>query len=91
MFDDVKVPSFPDDVAMALIEEELGQPWHELYSELSPSPIAAGRLNCNYLPYDEILSSVNEKSVPLYNNFQKVCGVKIFTPVDYGSIIRTGI
>ncbi|KAJ8429689.1 hypothetical protein Cgig2_004488 [Carnegiea gigantea] len=39
-----KVPSFPDDVAMALIEEELGKPWHEIYSELSPSPIAAGNL-----------------------------------------------
>ncbi|KAK1284082.1 putative aarF domain-containing protein kinase [Acorus calamus] len=36
-----KVPSFPDDVAMALIEEELGQPWQNFYSELSPSPIAA--------------------------------------------------
>lgn len=40
----MKVPSFPDDVAMALIEEELGQPWHEIYSELSSSPIAAGNL-----------------------------------------------
>jgi aarF domain-containing kinase len=38
-----KVPSFPDDIAMALIEEELG-PWQEIYSELSPSPIAAGKL-----------------------------------------------
>lgn len=38
----VKVPSFPDDIAMALLEEELGRPWHEIYSELSPSPIAAG-------------------------------------------------
>lgn len=37
-----KVPSFPDDVAMALIEEELGKPWQEIYDELSPSPIAAG-------------------------------------------------
>lgn len=27
---------------MALIEEELGKPWQEIYSELSPSPIAAG-------------------------------------------------
>lgn len=27
---------------MALIKEELGQPWQEIYSELSPSPIAAG-------------------------------------------------
>lgn len=41
----MKVPSFPDDVAMALIEEELGQPWHEMYSELSSSPIAAGYLS----------------------------------------------
>lgn len=47
MFDDVKVPSFPDDLAMALIEEELGQPWQEIYSELSSSPIAAGRLSYN--------------------------------------------
>lgn len=47
MFDDVKVPSFPDDVAMALIKEELGQPWQEIYSELSSSPIAAGRLSYN--------------------------------------------
>jgi len=38
----VKVPSFPDDIAMALLEEELGQPWQAIYSELSPSPIAAG-------------------------------------------------
>lgn len=38
----VKVPSFSDDLAMTLLEEELGQPWHEIYSELSPSPIAAG-------------------------------------------------
>lgn len=38
----MKVPSFPDDVAMALIEEELGRPWQHIYSELSSSPIAAG-------------------------------------------------
>lgn len=38
-----KVPSFPDDVAMDLIKEELGRPWQEIYSELSPSPIAAGK------------------------------------------------
>ncbi|KAG5378610.1 hypothetical protein IGI04_026452 [Brassica rapa subsp. trilocularis] len=43
-----KVPSFPDDVAMALIEEELGKPWHEVYSELSPSPIAAASLGQVY-------------------------------------------
>nr|CAB3451492.1 unnamed protein product [Digitaria exilis] len=39
-----KVPSFPDDIAMALLEEELGQPWQAIYSELSPSPIAAASL-----------------------------------------------
>ncbi|KAK7344656.1 hypothetical protein VNO77_14539 [Canavalia gladiata] len=43
-----KVPSFPDDVAMALIEEELGQPWQNLYSELSSSPIAAASLGQVY-------------------------------------------
>lgn len=45
----MKVPSFPDDVAMALIEEELGQPWNNVYSELSTSPIAAGRVPKNHL------------------------------------------
>ncbi|KAK9288691.1 hypothetical protein L1049_017154 [Liquidambar formosana] len=43
-----KVPSFPDDVAMALIEEELGQPWQNVYSELSSSPIAAASLGQVY-------------------------------------------
>uniref|UniRef100_M1CWH1 Protein ABC1, mitochondrial n=1 Tax=Solanum tuberosum TaxID=4113 RepID=M1CWH1_SOLTU len=43
-----KVPSFPDDVAMALIEEELGEPWPNIYSELSPSPIAAASLGQVY-------------------------------------------
>ncbi|CAM6088773.1 unnamed protein product [Calypogeia fissa] len=43
-----KVPSFPNDIAMALIEEELGKPWTEIYSELSPSPIAAASLGQVY-------------------------------------------
>eukprot|EP00249_Psilotum_nudum_P018128 c26650_g1_i1 orf=156-2624(+) len=43
-----KVPSFPTDVAMALIEEELGRPWTQIYSELSPSPIAAASLGQVY-------------------------------------------
>ena len=42
-----KVPSFPDDIAMALLEEELGKPWQEIYSELSSSPIAAGNYTRN--------------------------------------------
>nr|XP_018680319.1 PREDICTED: uncharacterized protein LOC103998790 [Musa acuminata subsp. malaccensis] len=43
-----EVPSFPDDVVMALIEEELGQPWCKIYSELTPSPIAAASLGQVY-------------------------------------------
>ncbi|XP_021857757.2 uncharacterized protein [Spinacia oleracea] len=43
-----KVPSFPDDIAMAFIEEELGSPWPEIYDELSPSPIAAASLGQVY-------------------------------------------
>ncbi|KAG8060737.1 hypothetical protein GUJ93_ZPchr0002g24254 [Zizania palustris] len=43
-----KVPSFPDDIAMTLLEEELGRPWSEIYSELSPSPIAAASLGQVY-------------------------------------------
>ncbi|KAG8369716.1 hypothetical protein BUALT_Bualt14G0042800 [Buddleja alternifolia] len=43
-----KVPSYPDDVAMALLEEELGQPWNNIYSELSTSPIAAASLGQVY-------------------------------------------
>jgi len=43
-----KVPSFPDDMAMSLIEDELGCPWSEIYSELSSSPIAAASLGQVY-------------------------------------------
>ncbi|CAM8893388.1 unnamed protein product [Rhodiola kirilowii] len=43
-----KVPSYPDDIAMELIKEELGKPWQEIYSELSPSPIAAASLGQVY-------------------------------------------
>ncbi|XP_024359364.1 uncharacterized protein [Physcomitrium patens] len=43
-----KVPSFPNDVAMALIESELGKPWQEVYSELTESPIAAASLGQVY-------------------------------------------
>nr|PNR35367.1 hypothetical protein PHYPA_023267 [Physcomitrium patens] len=43
-----KVPSFPNDIAMALIESELGNPWQEIYSELTESPIAAASLGQVY-------------------------------------------
>ncbi|XP_008796415.2 uncharacterized protein sll0005 [Phoenix dactylifera] len=43
-----KVPSFQDDVAMSLIKEELGQPWYNIYSELTSSPIAAASLGQVY-------------------------------------------
>jgi aarF domain-containing kinase len=43
-----KVPSFPNDVAMKLIEEELGAPWPEFYSELGPEPVAAASLGQVY-------------------------------------------
>ena len=39
-----KVPSFDNATAMAVIEAELGAPWQEFYSELSPDPIAAASL-----------------------------------------------
>lgn len=48
LFHDIlKVPSYPDEIAMALIEEELGQPWYNIYSELTSSPIAAGNPKTN--------------------------------------------
>lgn len=63
----VKVPSFPDDLAMALIEEELGKPWHEVYSELSPSPIAAGKfLTCYSYALLVILLDLVPDDLPLF-------------------------
>ena len=38
------VPPFSNDVAMKIIEEELGRPWTEVFSEMSPEPIAAASL-----------------------------------------------
>lgn len=43
-----KVPSFDTDVAMAVIDAELGQPWQAFFSELSPAPIAAASLGQVY-------------------------------------------
>lgn len=39
-----RLPCFPTPVAMAVIEEELGRPISELFSELSPEPVAAASL-----------------------------------------------
>lgn len=43
-----KVPSFDSKVAMEQINTELGRPWTEVYSELSPEPIAAASLGQVY-------------------------------------------
>ena len=43
-----KVPSFPNEVAMATIEAELGAKPSELFAELSPDPIAAASLGQVY-------------------------------------------
>ncbi|GAB4818789.1 hypothetical protein N2152v2_005835 [Parachlorella kessleri] len=43
-----KVPSFDSKVAMDMIAAELGQPWQEIYAELSPEPIAAASLGQVY-------------------------------------------
>jgi aarF domain-containing kinase len=43
-----KVPSYDSQVAMKLLEQELGRPWTEIYSELTPEPIAAASLGQVY-------------------------------------------
>ncbi|BDA45558.1 Uncharacterized protein sll0005 [Coccomyxa sp. Obi] len=43
-----KVPSYDNDVAMQVIQDELGAPWYEVYAELSPRPIAAASLGQVY-------------------------------------------
>jgi aarF domain-containing kinase len=43
-----KVPSFDSKVAMKQLEMELGKPWTEIYSELTPEPIAAASLGQVY-------------------------------------------
>ncbi|KAL0029176.1 hypothetical protein WJX79_000719 [Trebouxia sp. C0005] len=43
-----KVPSFDSKVAMTMIEQELGRPWQQVYSQLTPRPIAAASLGQVY-------------------------------------------
>jgi aarF domain-containing kinase len=43
-----RLPGFPTSIAYALIEEELGRPFDEVYSEISPEPVAAASLGQVY-------------------------------------------
>lgn len=43
-----KVPSFDNDLAMEVVEAELGVPWQEAFAELSSAPIAAASLGQVY-------------------------------------------
>ena len=45
----MQVPSFDNKVAMTMIQQELGRPWQEVYSQLTPKPIAAASLGQVYL------------------------------------------
>jgi predicted unusual protein kinase regulating ubiquinone biosynthesis (AarF/ABC1/UbiB family) len=54
-----QIPPFENQIAYRFIEEELGQPPHELYAELSPNPIAAASLGQVYkgrLPSGELVA-----------------------------------
>ena len=43
-----KVPSFDSEIAMDLIEAELGRPWQDVFQKLTPRPIAAASLGQVY-------------------------------------------
>jgi predicted unusual protein kinase regulating ubiquinone biosynthesis (AarF/ABC1/UbiB family) len=43
-----KLPAFPNEIAYQFIQEELGAPPQEIYTELSPEPIAAASLGQVY-------------------------------------------
>ena len=43
-----KVPSYDNEIAMELLRQELGKDWQEIYSELSPKPVAAASLGQVY-------------------------------------------
>ena len=46
----MQVPSFDSKVAMTMIEQELGRPWQQVYSQLTPRPIAAASLGQVCIP-----------------------------------------
>jgi predicted unusual protein kinase regulating ubiquinone biosynthesis (AarF/ABC1/UbiB family) len=43
-----QIPPFSNEIAHRFIEEELGAPYHEIYTELSPDPVAAASLGQVY-------------------------------------------
>jgi aarF domain-containing kinase len=43
-----RIPPFPTDIALDIIEEDLGVPIEMLFSEISPEPIAAASLGQVY-------------------------------------------
>ncbi len=43
-----QLPAFPNEIAFQFIEEELGAPPHEIYAELTPSPVSAASLGQVY-------------------------------------------
>eukprot|EP00471_Norrisiella_sphaerica_P006335 CAMPEP_0184480298 /NCGR_PEP_ID=MMETSP0113_2-20130426/1791_1 /TAXON_ID=91329 /ORGANISM="Norrisiella sphaerica, Strain BC52" /LENGTH=757 /DNA_ID=CAMNT_0026858683 /DNA_START=345 /DNA_END=2621 /DNA_ORIENTATION=- len=43
-----RLPAFDDELAMGLIEQELGKPVSEIFSEISPEPVAAASLGQVY-------------------------------------------
>jgi predicted unusual protein kinase regulating ubiquinone biosynthesis (AarF/ABC1/UbiB family) len=43
-----RLPSFPSDIAFAVIEEELGRPLSSVFSEISSEPVAAASLGQVY-------------------------------------------
>ncbi|MCG9890600.1 MAG: AarF/ABC1/UbiB kinase family protein [Thermosynechococcaceae cyanobacterium MS004] len=43
-----QIPPFDNEIAHRFIEEELGAPYHEIYIELSPDPVAAASLGQVY-------------------------------------------
>ncbi|PRW44567.1 putative aarF domain-containing kinase chloroplastic [Chlorella sorokiniana] len=43
-----RLPSFPSSIAFEVIQEELGRPVHEVFSEITPEPVAAASLGQVY-------------------------------------------